>query len=147
LKRKNLIIYSVIIVLAVLIMLVVQRRYSHERLIYSKLDTICFEKHILPVFIKKCAAAGCHDPQSRSGSYKFVDYNSIMKGVIPFKPEKSIVYKSIIGKGASSMPPGQELLQYEKLLINIWIGQGARNTSCQVGISLPENISRFSVSN
>jgi hypothetical protein len=147
LKRKNLIIYSVIIVLVILLILVARRRYAHERLIYSKSDTVCFEKDILPVFINKCAAAGCHDPQSRSGSYKLVDYNSIMKGIIPFKPEKSIVYKSIIGKGASSMPPGQELTENEKLLITIWIGQGANNTSCPVGSLIPGHTSHRAINN
>jgi hypothetical protein len=129
-KRKNILIYSVIILVVILLIHVARRRYAYERLIYSKLDTVCFEKDILSIFIKNCAAAGCHDQQSRSGSYKFVDYNSIMKGVIPFKPEKSMVYKSIINKGASSMPPGLELAEKERLLITIWIGQGAGNTKC-----------------
>jgi hypothetical protein len=129
-KRKNILISSVIIVLAIFMILIVRHRNMRDRLIYSKLETVCFEKDILPVCIKNCAVAGCHDQHSRSGSYKFTDYDSILKGVIPFKPEKSIVYKAITGKGVTSMPPGRELAEKERLLITIWIGQGAVNTKC-----------------
>jgi len=136
-KRRNIIVFSVIIGLATLMVVILQWRYSHERLIYSKQDTVCFEKDILPVFLNNCSVAGCHDQQTGSGGYIFTDYNSIMKGIIPFKAEGSIVYKSIIGEGASFMPPGQELLENEKILIRKWIGQGANKTICLTNIANP----------
>ncbi len=130
-KKKNYIIFSVIVILSLLLILFVQRQFSHERRIYSNMDTICFEKDVLPIFIKNCAVSGCHDQQTRTAGYYFVNYNSIIKGVIPFKPEKSIVYKSLHGNEASPMPPGQELTESQKLLITVWIGQGAKNIVCQ----------------
>lgn len=129
-KRKHIIIYSVVITFVALIIFFGYKRYTQKRIDYSGLDKVCFEKDVLPFFINNCGVAGCHDQQTRSGSYELVDYKSIMKGVIPFKPEKSILYKSITGKGASFMPPGQELTENEILLINVWIGQGAKNINC-----------------
>jgi hypothetical protein len=136
-KRKNLIIYCISIVLVVLIILIFQGRYTHKKINYAALNAVCFEKDVLPFFKRNCSVAGCHDQQTGSGSYIFVDYNSIIKSVVPFEPEKSIVYKSILGNGVSKMPPGLELDENEIQLINIWIGQGAGNTVCYLpGISL-----------
>ncbi len=131
-KRKHIIIGSVVITFVALIIFFGLKREKQRRLNFLQLNTVCFEKDILPVFRNNCGVIGCHDLQSASGSYIFVDYNTIIRNVVPFKPEKSIVYKSIYGKGVSSMPPGQELTENEKLLITVWIGQGAGNTVCHL---------------
>jgi hypothetical protein len=116
-------------------------------LIYSDLDTVCFTREVLPVFVTNCGVIGCHDQQSASAGYVLTDYNSIVKGVIPYNPEKSIIYKAIIGKGASLMPPGNALSQNDRILIRVWIGQGAVNTSCPVGSLNPGNNSLLIVNN
>ena len=129
-KKKSIIIFSIIAILCLSLILELRQQFAGKRLNYTKMDTVCFEKDILPVLIKNCGVAGCHDQQTRSGGYKFADYTSIIKGIKPFKPEESILLKSIIGKGASPMPPGQPLPINEKRKITIWIGQGAEYTRC-----------------
>lgn len=130
-KRKN-IIYPVIVVLVLLMIIFTYQRYTHQNIIKANTHTVCFERNILPVFKNNCGVVDCHDQQTMSGGYALIDYNSIMKGVVPFKPAKSMVYKTITGKETSSMPPGLELTVEEKQLINNWISQGAGNTMCSL---------------
>ena len=146
-KRIKIMIVSAVIFLIILIIIFVHDGCNQDELIYSKIEPVCFKRDIHPIFIKNCAIIGCHDRPSASAGYVFIDYNSIHKGLTPFNPCKSIVYKSIIGEGASSMPPGIDLKENEKILIRVWIGQGAENTICPTGISPHENKSRLNVNN
>jgi hypothetical protein len=147
-KRIKIIIASTVIFLAILLIIFVHDRCKQDELIYSKIEPVCFKRDIHPIFINNCGVIGCHDRPSASAGYVFVDYNSILKkGLTPFNPCKSIVYKSIIGEGASLMPPGIDLKENEKLLIRVWIGQGAENSNCSADISPLENKSRLNVNN
>ena len=137
-KRKRIIIYLGIITLAIIFIIATRGVFMHKRLAYSDLDTVCFERDILPVFNKNCGVMGCHDRSSASAAFVFTDYNSIIKSITPFNPDKSLVYKALIGKGASPMPPGNLLKENERMLIRVWIGQGAKNTTCSVPTQLPK---------
>jgi len=60
-----------------------------------------------------------------------VDYTSILKAVTPYNAEKSVAYQAITGKGFKQlMPPGIPLSENDRILIRVWIDQGAVNTTC-----------------
>jgi hypothetical protein len=138
-ERKKIIISSATIAAVILLVILLNGIHSRKSLNYKDMEIVCFDRDILPVFKHNCGVIGCHDQQSSSANYVLSDYNSIVRGVRKFNPDKSIVYKSIIGEGASLMPPGIALTENEKIRIQVWIGQGAKNTSCPSDISLPEN--------
>jgi len=145
-KRKKIIIASVIIVLLIIMVIIsTNRNRNHKRTIYADFEIVCFDRDILPVFKRNCGVMGCHDQLSAAGDYVLTDYNSILKGVTPFDPDKSIVYKTIIGEGSSSMPPGIVLPAHEQIIIRNWIDQGAENKGCPTGSTPPENKPRLNV--
>lgn len=80
---------------------------------------------------------GCHD-QNSDNKYVFTDYKSIVKGIVPRDPYKSAVYKSIISDGVSLMPPGRALPENQRILIRVWIGQGADSTTCPLAFAHPK---------
>jgi hypothetical protein len=145
-ERKKIITSSAVIVLVSLLIILANRYRNQKMLNYSGLETICFDRDILPIFTRNCGVSGCHNPQSSSANYVLTNYSSILKGVTAFDPYKSIVYQSIIGEGASSMPPGITLTEREKMLIRVWIGQGAKNTTCPTTISPTEKTFQPNVS-
>jgi hypothetical protein len=144
-NRSKIIISSSVISLVIMIIIIGSGVLKHKDPIYSDLDTICFKRDILPVFSSNCGVIGCHDGPSSSAGLVLTDYNSIIKGIIPLKPNKSIVYKSLIGKGASPMPPGNPLSEHERMLIRIWIDQGAENTACSARVTIPGKISLLNI--
>jgi hypothetical protein len=146
-SKSKIIISASVIALVILIVIFGSGGFKHKRPIYSELDTVCFKRDILPVLSSNCGVIGCHDAASSSAGFVLTDYKSIIKGVIPLNSGKSIVYKSLIGKGVSPMPPGNPLSKNERMLIRIWIDQGAENTACSEGVSLPPKTSRLNVSN
>jgi hypothetical protein len=140
--RIKILVFCVILALSFILFILTQGGCKHSGPIYSNLDAICFERDILPIFTINCGIIGCHDRQSAFANYVFIDYSSISKGVIPFNPEKSIAYRSIIGKEETLMPPGHALSESERILIRVWIGQGAANTTCTAGFATPEKPSQ-----
>ena len=137
-NKSKIIISSAIIAAVILLITLIYRSHNPKRMIYRDMDTVCFERDIFPIFRSNCGVMGCHDQESASGKYVCTDYNSIIKRVVPFNPDKSKVYNSIVGKSASLMPPGKALRENERILIRVWIGQGAENTTCTVSRSSPE---------
>jgi uncharacterized membrane protein len=97
----------------------------------SNLDTVCFEKDVLPVFQTNCSLSGCHDGSGEG--FKLTDYNSIREQVKPFNAKESKVYSAITSSWGEFMPPSprQPLSKEQRTLIYVWIQQGAKNTSCQ----------------
>ncbi len=70
----------------------------------SDSTTICFERDILPIFLSNCAMSGCHDAQSREGGYVLTSYETITaKGIVPYQPNKSEIYKVLIGQGGGTI--------------------------------------------
>ncbi len=66
---------------------------------------ICFQRDILPIFLSNCAMSGCHDAQSHKGGYVLTSYATITeKGIKPYRPEKSKIYKVLIGSGDRIAP-------------------------------------------
>jgi hypothetical protein len=96
----------------------------------SGLPAVCFDRDVLPVFLNSCAKSGCHDGGGESGLV-LNTYSNIMNGVVPGAPNSSSVYKSIVKTtGENKMPPDQPLSTENRILIRIWIEQGAVQTPC-----------------
>ncbi len=130
-NRKKVYGFSLILMVTASALALVQIRCRHDGINVNDIDKVCYEKDIAPIFQSCGAATGCHNQQSSEGGYVFTDYNSVMKAITPFDAQKSIAYKAITGKGFTQlMPPAGALSQKERILIRVWIDQGAENTPC-----------------
>jgi hypothetical protein len=122
---------SIILLFASVGLVLVQIRCRHDGLNVATLDKVCLIRDVLPIFVNSCGTTNCHSAQRGSAGYSFTDYNSVMKAITPFNAQKSTAYKAITGKGFMQlMPPSGALSQNERILIRVWIDQGAENTTC-----------------
>ena len=104
---------------------------KHDPQGLDKLDTICFETQILPIFQTSCALPKCHDAPGEESSFILTDYTHIMEAIKPGDPMKSPAYSSLIALyGENLMPPSQPLSEQNRNMIRVWILQGATNTNC-----------------
>ena len=137
-KGKKTLRISLILLLTTSVLGLVQIRCRHDELNVADLDKVCYDRDIAPIFQSCSAPTGCHQ-QGGENTYVFTDYNSVMKTITPFNAQKSIAYKAITGKGfVQLMPPAGALSQKNRILIRVWINQGAEHTTCTttgVGIS------------
>jgi hypothetical protein len=97
----------------------------------SNIPEICFTGEILPIFNNNCAKKGCHDGSGESRPLN--NYADIMQDIVPFNPDASHLYQTIISKWGNLMPPNQPLTQENRTKIRVWIEQGAAETTCQIG--------------
>jgi len=96
----------------------------------SNLPEVCFEGDVLPVFKNSCAISGCHDGNGES-DLVLNNYLDISHSVVPGDPLASKVYKSIIATtGENKMPPDRPLSLDNRIMIRLWIEQGAKLTVC-----------------
>jgi hypothetical protein len=96
----------------------------------SNLPEVCFEGDVLPVFKNSCSISGCHDGNGESGLV-LNNYLDISHSVVPGDPLASKVYKAIIATmGENKMPPDRPLSLENRVLIRLWIEQGAQLTVC-----------------
>ena len=118
-------------VLAILMFIQVQCR--HQGLDVNTLTPVCYDSEIEPIFLNKCAT--CHGQNKHESGVRFDDYNSILISVTPFDAQNSAAYKAITGKGfIQLMPPDGALTENERILIRVWIDQGAKRLPCSVAI-------------
>jgi uncharacterized membrane protein len=123
--------FTLILLLASLMLLLVNNRCRHDGLNVADLNKVCYDRDIAPIFQNSCSTTGCHDRQGGESEYVFSDYNSVMKTITPFDAQKSKAYKAITGKGfVQLMPPSGALTEQERILIRVWIDQGAEHTTC-----------------
>jgi len=134
-ERKAIWIYLILLSSASALVLV-QTRCRHDDLVAATVAKVCYQSDIGPIFLRSCAISGCHDSQRGRGGYSFTDYNSVMKAITPFNAQKSKAYKAITGKGfVQLMPPSGALSENERILIRVWIDQGAENTTCTTSVT------------
>lgn len=104
---------------------------THDPVFISEMDTICFEKQILPVLQNSCGISGCHDSGSESEGFDATDYHSVMKSVTPGDVHESKLYSVITDIWSENMmPPDRPLTLEQRTAIHLWIAQGAQNTTC-----------------
>lgn len=107
---------------------------KHEPTLNADSPTICFQEQVYPLIKSNCAISGCHSANSNEEGPVLDNYDNIRNEVVPFKPNKSRIYKAITGNQGSEsfMPPSpRSPITREQIdLITIWILQGAENNSC-----------------
>jgi hypothetical protein len=105
---------------------------THEPLDISVLDTVCFERDILIPLQSSCGSAtGCHAPGSNVEGFDATDHSSIMQYVKKGDPRHSKLYNIITDIYAENMmPPDRPLSKDFRMLIEVWIEQGAENKPC-----------------
>ena len=131
-KGKNPLRISLILLLSASALMLFQTRCRHDDLNAALLDKVCFND-VAAIFSTCSATAGCHNAGGRENKYTFTDYASIMKSITPFNAQKSTAYKAITGKGfVQLMPPSGALQEKDRILIRVWIDQGASSdtTAC-----------------
>jgi len=112
-----------------IILALIQVQCRHDGLNVATLKPVCFDTQIAPIFINNCGS--CHSSSRSRGGYSFVDYTSILQSVTPYNAEKSTAYQAITGKAFKQlMPPGIPLSENDRILIRVWIDQGALKTTC-----------------
>jgi len=131
-KGKNPLRISLILLFSASALILVQTRCRHDDLNAALLDKVCYND--VAAILSSCSAtAGCHNAGGSENKYTFTDYTSIMKSITPFNAQKSTAYKAITGKGfVQLMPPSGALPEKDRILIRVWIDQGAKSdtTAC-----------------
>lgn len=127
-----------LVVLALLICCIVFYACRHEVPAFQyEGSSFCFSDDILPIFINKCATAGCHDEVTKAGGYQLDSYSHIiLKGVIPGYATNSVLFTSLnylpITDMVHHMPVSghPQLTEIEKRYIGTWINEGVQKTEC-----------------
>lgn len=108
----------------------------HEGIPADQLDPVCFNQQVLPIFQNSCAISGCHNAQGGESGYVFNDYTNIMKAISPGNATKSKAYKAMTSS-IQLMPPHNPLPMDKRILIRVWIDQGAKETDCSTQANIP----------
>lgn len=96
------------------------------------MQNVSYSKHVQPIFNVRCATAGCHDDQTKSGSLSLTSWNNTTSDysiVFPGNPDQSRLILSIEGKSIYPMPPigRPPLTQAQIRAIRTWVEEGAKN--------------------
>lgn len=94
-------------------------------------NSVCFERDILPIFNSKCAMSGCHDAATRAEGYQLTNYKNIVShGIVKGNAGKSEIYEEI--EDGDMPPQGYPTLSSTEMdLLKRWINEGAKNgTNC-----------------
>ena len=123
--------------LFVLILLVVFiNSCTHSVDISAINNEICFEKQVMPIFASNCSISGCHTGTGNTTGEQLMplnDYNSILQSIVPSDLNNSQSFMAITAQNFNSiMPPSpySPLNVSQRTIIEIWILQGAKNTTC-----------------
>jgi hypothetical protein len=104
---------------------------THEPVTIDELDTVCFNTQVLPLLQASCGTTGCHGSGEAEEDFSVSSYEMILQSVVPGDPRASDLYNAITGKhGQDMMPPDQPLSQAQRTTIQVWIAQGAKETTC-----------------
>jgi hypothetical protein len=78
-----------------------------------------------------CGMTGCHGNGSAEEGFDVSSYETIMQSVTPGDPRTSTLYRVITDyNGETFMPPDQPLTREQRTIIQLWILQDAKNTTC-----------------
>jgi hypothetical protein len=108
---------------------------QHEISITGQYDTVCFDTKIQPLIAAKCGR--CHGGNTTGESVhpSLLTYDEIRNEVTPYHSGQSQLYSAILSLWDNPMPPDHALSLEERLLIRVWIDQGASWTHCAVDTS------------
>ncbi|TAE89483.1 MAG: hypothetical protein EAY81_02310 [Bacteroidetes bacterium] len=89
---------------------------------------ISFQRVVMPLFMGNCNFQGCHGNGSRAGKVSLINYDSTIKHVVAFQPERSLLYLSLIKTDPlRRMPPAGPLNGNRIAWVKKWIEQGGLN--------------------
>ncbi len=100
----------------------------------AKPAEVSYYRDVRPIFVQHCQ--GCHQPAKAMGSYVMTGYADLFKkgdtdrpGVVPGKPEESLVVEQVTPKdGKAVMPKGKDPLSAAQIeLLTKWVAQGAKD--------------------
>ncbi|MEI7801939.1 MAG: hypothetical protein WCI97_04795 [Bacteroidota bacterium] len=103
---------------------------TNKQIVNPNQPAVSFKDEVQPILIGNCTTSGCHGASTGNGeSFPLMTYNDVINygGISAGKPEKSGLYKSIIGKAESPMPPNGPMPDAQISIIYNWIAQGAKN--------------------
>jgi uncharacterized membrane protein len=92
-------------------------------------DTVCFDTQVMTILTNSCY---CHNNGSTEG-FNMANHTDVMDYVTAGNPRKSKLYQVITAiNGVNMMPPapGPPVSQENRILIEVWIAQGAPNKIC-----------------
>jgi hypothetical protein len=132
-SKTNLLAFASLFIIFI-VALVLAHSCTHEPSGIEELDTICFESQVLPLLQTSCGMSGCHSGGSAQEGFDVSNYGTIMDAVTPGDPRASTLYKVITAVNAEVfMPPDNPLTREQRTIIQLWILQGANNTTCNNG--------------
>ncbi|MBL8006334.1 MAG: hypothetical protein JNJ56_02295 [Ignavibacteria bacterium] len=113
-------------------------------------DEVCFERDVLPIFLKNCALSGCHNSESAKHGFVFDSYLNITtsnrgRAIVPYNLKKSKVYKKITEDTDNDRmppPPNPHLTSAEISIIGKWILAGVPDSKCSDTGKLNESIGK-----
>lgn len=118
---------TLLVPLALTAVLVGTNSCKHEGIPADQFPEICFQDQILPIFQNSCAS--CHSGTHGDAGLNFSTYAGIMKAITPGDAAKSKAYQAITST-FQIMPPNNALPEDKRILIRLWIEQGAKETTC-----------------
>jgi hypothetical protein len=89
---------------------------------------VCFESEILPLFVSNCAMPECHDAITQEKNIQLTDYANIRNEIVPNEPTSGDIMEAILD-GSMPPSPNSALTADQISLIQLWITQGAKNTT------------------
>jgi hypothetical protein len=86
----------------------------------------------MPMLASNCNMAGCHDNITHADGVNLTTYNNIIRYLVPGNASQSKLYRMVIRTDNERMPPppAPALSAAQKVLLQKWIDQGAKNNSC-----------------
>ena len=97
-------------------------------------NKVYFENDILPIFVASCAFSGCHDAGTAISGVVLTNYEETINSnvIVAGEPNNSEIFKRIIELDINERMPlgGNRLPQEEIDKIELWILDGALNSSC-----------------
>jgi hypothetical protein len=96
---------------------------KHDNADLSGLPKVCYNE----VSAVYSICSKCHT----GGEQDFSSYEGIMRGITPYEPLKSEYYTILVSEWMQIMPPDKPLSQEQRMLVRLWIEQGADSTTCQ----------------
>ncbi len=93
----------------------------------NAVETISYKEQIAPIISGNCSMTGCHDGGEE---FSLKSYSDVMNNVSAGDSKGSELYTSVSSSfGFIRMPPSpaDPLTKQQRTLIDLWIGQGAKN--------------------
>jgi len=86
-----------------------------------------FKDDVMPVLKDNCTRCHGDGGKRAKGGVNLTTFAAVSKSIKAGEPDKSRLYKSLVGKGARQMPPKSSLADKEVDLVKAWIAAGAKD--------------------